>query len=46
MIRGEIVEEKLPNGMTRFFSSEFPALPRDQLVRVADEVRRRMSQQA
>jgi diadenosine tetraphosphate (Ap4A) HIT family hydrolase len=43
MIRGEIVEEKLPNGMTRFTSSEFPALPRDQLVRIADEVRRGMS---
>ena len=46
MIRGEIVEEKLPNGMTRFFSSEFPGLPRDQLARIADEVRRRMSKQA
>lgn len=45
MIRGEIVEEKLPNGMTRFTSSEFPALPRAQLVRIADEVRRRMSRQ-
>jgi len=45
MIRGEIVEEKLPNGMTRFTSSEFPALPRDQLVRIADEVRRGMSKQ-
>ena len=45
MIRGEIVEEKLPNGMTRSTSSEFPALPRDQLVRIADEVRRRMSKQ-
>ena len=45
MIRGEIVEEKLPNGMTRFTSSEFPALPRAQLVRIADEVRRRMSKQ-
>jgi diadenosine tetraphosphate (Ap4A) HIT family hydrolase len=42
MIRGEIVEEKLPNGMTRFFSDEFPALPRGQLMQVADEVRRRM----
>src|SRR5262245_825877 len=45
MIRGEIVEEKLPNGMTRFTSSEFPALPRDQLVRIADEVQCRMSKQ-
>ncbi len=45
MIRGEIVEEKLPNGMTRFTSSEFPALPRAQLLRIADEVRHRMSKQ-
>jgi diadenosine tetraphosphate (Ap4A) HIT family hydrolase len=45
MIRGEIVEEKLPNGMTRFSSNEFPGLPRDQLVQIADEVRRRMSRQ-
>ena len=30
MIRGELVEEKLPNGMTRFASSEFPALPRER----------------
>jgi len=44
MIRGEIVEEKLPNGMTRFFSSAFPALPRDELMQVADAVRRRLSQ--
>lgn len=43
MIRGEIVEEKLPNGMTRFFSSAFPALPRDQLAEIAAVVRRRMS---
>ena len=42
MIRGEIVEEKLPNGMTRFFSEAFPALPREQLVQIADQVRRRM----
>jgi diadenosine tetraphosphate (Ap4A) HIT family hydrolase len=39
MIRGTIVEEKLPNGMTRFYSHEFPALPRDKLVRTADNVR-------
>lgn len=39
MIRGEIVEEKLPNGLTRFYSQEFPGLPRDQLIRTADSVR-------
>ncbi|MBI2256822.1 MAG: hypothetical protein HYU58_19530 [Proteobacteria bacterium] len=39
MIRGEIVEEKLPNGMTRFFSDTFPALPRGDLEATADRVR-------
>ncbi len=39
MIRGEIVEEKLPNGMTRFYSEEFPGLPHDELARTADSVR-------
>jgi diadenosine tetraphosphate (Ap4A) HIT family hydrolase len=43
MIRGEIVEEKLPNGMTRFSSAAFPPLPRDQLLQVAEQVRVRMS---
>src|SRR5436190_14986678 len=42
MIRGEIVEEKLPSGATLFFSKEFPALPRDRLAAVADRVRRTM----
>jgi hypothetical protein len=37
------VEEKLPNGMTRFTSSEFPPLPRDRLMKIAEHVRRRMS---
>lgn len=39
MIRGEIVEEKLPNGMTRFYSEEFPALPREDVARTAESVR-------
>lgn len=39
MIRGEIVEEKLPNGITRFYSEEFPGLPHDQLERAADSIR-------
>ena len=46
MIRGELVEEKLPNGMTRFSSSEFPPLPREQLAQIADQVRHRMSSSA
>ena len=43
MIRGELVQEKLPNGMTLFTSKDFPALPREQLVEIADQVRIRMS---
>jgi len=39
MIRGEIVEEKLPTGITRFYSEMFPALPRDTLARMAESVR-------
>lgn len=39
MIRGEIVEEKLPNGMTRFYSDQFPALARQELEATADRVR-------
>ncbi|HET6159372.1 MAG TPA: hypothetical protein VFE34_13585 [Dongiaceae bacterium] len=44
MIRGEIVEEKLPSGMTRITSRDFPALPREQLLDVAERVRRRMAE--
>lgn len=43
MIRGEIVEEKLPSGITRFTSTEFPPLPRAQLEAIAERVRRRMN---
>jgi diadenosine tetraphosphate (Ap4A) HIT family hydrolase len=43
MIRGEIVEEKLPSGVTRFYSKEFPALPRDELRSVAERIGRRMA---
>lgn len=39
MIRGDIVEEKLPSGITRFFSPEFPALPRPRLAETASRVR-------
>ncbi|NJM92345.1 MAG: hypothetical protein HC861_06715 [Rhodospirillaceae bacterium] len=46
MIRGELVEEKLPNGMTRFSSSTFPPLPREQLTQIADQVRHKMSASA
>ena len=43
MIRGEIVEEKQPNGTTRFFSKEFPALPIETLAGIAERVRRRLA---
>jgi len=42
MIRGEIVEEKLPSGATRFLSNAFPPLPRADLEKVAEQVRQRM----
>jgi diadenosine tetraphosphate (Ap4A) HIT family hydrolase len=40
MIRGEIVEEKLPSGITRFVSKQFPPLNRDHLGDIAQRVRR------
>lgn len=43
MIRGEIVEEKLPSGFTRIGSRDFPPLPREELSQIADDVRRRMA---
>lgn len=39
MIRGEATEEKLPSGMTRITSRDFPPLPPEQLRAVADRVR-------
>jgi diadenosine tetraphosphate (Ap4A) HIT family hydrolase len=42
-IRGEIVEEKLPSGMTRIVSRDFPALPRERLMQVAEQIRLRMA---
>jgi len=42
MIRGEIVEEKLPSGMTLVSSKDFPPLPRQDLLEVAERVRIRM----
>ncbi len=43
MIRGEIVEEKLPSGMTRISSHEFPPLPREELSDIAVRVRERLA---
>jgi diadenosine tetraphosphate (Ap4A) HIT family hydrolase len=42
-IRGEIVEEKLPSGMTRIVSRDFPALARERLMQVAEQIRLRMA---
>lgn len=44
IIRGELTEEKLPNGMTLFSSAEFPPLPRDQLGEIAARVRRKLAE--
>ena len=43
MIRGEIVEEKLPSGMTRIISLDFPPIPREDLSELADRVRKQMA---
>jgi diadenosine tetraphosphate (Ap4A) HIT family hydrolase len=45
MIRGEIVEEKLPSGMTRIVSQDFPALPRALLSDIAEQIRRGMAKE-
>jgi diadenosine tetraphosphate (Ap4A) HIT family hydrolase len=42
MVRGEISEEHLPNGLTLFTSKEFPPLPEAELRAVADRVRARL----
>ena len=39
MIRGEVVEEKLPNGMTRIISRDFAKQPREHLSQIAGQVR-------
>ena len=39
LIRGEVVEERLPSGAGRITSREFPALPEGELRAVADRVR-------
>ncbi len=41
IIRGDLIEEKLPNGFTRVVSAQFPALPREELVDVANRVGKR-----
>jgi diadenosine tetraphosphate (Ap4A) HIT family hydrolase len=43
LIRGEIVSEQLPNGTTRFISTEFPPLPEEVQRDVARRVQQRLS---
>ena len=43
IIRGDLIEEKLPNGFTRVVSAQFPALPQEVLVNVANRVSRRLA---
>lgn len=43
MIRGEIIEEKLPNGMTRFESKEFPPLPVEELREIAERIKAQLA---
>jgi diadenosine tetraphosphate (Ap4A) HIT family hydrolase len=39
-IRGELIEEKMPNGFTRVFSKQFPPLSRDELLDVSFRARK------
>jgi diadenosine tetraphosphate (Ap4A) HIT family hydrolase len=43
IVRGELSEERLPSGVTRFTSKEFPALPEDELRAVGLRVQRRLA---
>ncbi len=43
LIKGEIIEEHLPNGVTRFISKEFPPLPEETQRAVARRVQTRLA---
>lgn len=43
MVRGELQEERLPSGVTRFVSTEFPPIPEHELRAVGQRVGRRLS---
>jgi diadenosine tetraphosphate (Ap4A) HIT family hydrolase len=45
MIRGELIEERMPSDFTNIISKDFPALPRDELAKIADRVRKRLAQE-
>jgi diadenosine tetraphosphate (Ap4A) HIT family hydrolase len=44
LIRGEVVETKLPSGVTTIVSEDFPPLPEDVLRGVAERVRARLAE--
>jgi diadenosine tetraphosphate (Ap4A) HIT family hydrolase len=46
MIRGELIEEHLPSGLTRFTSQEFPPLTEAEQRLAADRIQRRMKMEA
>ena len=39
MLRGEVTERKLPNGLVELISDEFPPLPREDLEASAERIR-------
>jgi hypothetical protein len=39
-IRGELIEEKMPNGFTRVVSKQFPPLSRGELLDVSSRARK------
>lgn len=43
MVRGELREERLPSGVTRFVSAAFPPLPEHELRAVGERVRQRLA---
>lgn len=43
MVRGDLQEEQLPSGVTRFVSAEFPPLPEDELRAVGERIRQRLA---
>lgn len=46
MIRGELVERRLPSGATEYVSEDFPVLSKSSLMAVAGRVRKRLADDA
>ncbi|HCO03023.1 MAG TPA: hypothetical protein DIT48_06630, partial [Actinobacteria bacterium] len=40
LIKGDLVEEHLPSGVTRILSREYPPLPQDECRAAAERIRR------